>query len=249
MLPNKFTKQQWRTSVEGIYTAVMGMFICSIVAGIVSFFSAMVPFLSIVSIIIAIISLYFMFNYYSNLGEWKMLIPDQKDAKCIGYFRFYALFQLISACIGIVLLGATIVSYMIFPSAAIAVFNIIINLLTIANFIVAIFIFIGFILETTAAASLRKSSTMHHKVREGMNRIYKSNMLLIVGIPSFIIISLIVYCTATSPRPIFAWFMAAALLALMIAIIVLRLTGWKRVSESDYLEEPTNDDSTTQPIA
>lgn len=245
MLPNKFTKQQWRTSVEGIYTAVMGMFICSIVAGIVSFFSVMVPFLSIASIIIAIISAYFMFNYYSNLGEWKMRIPDQKDAKCIGYFRFYALFQLISACIGIVLVGATIVSYMIFPTA-IAIFNIIINILTIANFIVAIFIFIGFILETVAAASLRKSSTMHHKVREGMNRIYKSNMLLIIGIPSFAIISLIVYCTATSPRPIFAWFMAAVLLALIIAIIVLRLTGWKRVSESDYLEEPTNDDSTTQ---
>lgn len=241
MLPNKFTKQQWRTSVEGIYTAVMGMFICSIVAGIVSFFSVMVPFLNIASIIIAIISVYFMFNYYSNLGEWKMRIPDQKDAKCIGYFRFYALFQLISACIGIVTVGATIVSYMIFPTAF-AIFNIIINIL----FIVAIFIFVGFILETVAAASLRKSSTMHHKVREGMNRIYKSNMLLIIGIPSFAIISLIVYCTATSPRPIFAWFMAAVLLALIIAIIVLRLTGWKRVSESDYLEEPTNDDSTTQ---
>lgn len=245
MLPNKFTKQQWRTSVEGIYTAVMGMFICSIVAGIVSFFSVMVPFLSIASIIIAIISMYFMFNYYSNLGEWKMRIPDQKDANCIGYFRFYALFQLISACIGIVLVGATIVSSMIFPTAF-AILNIIINILTIANFIVAIFIFVGFILETVAAATLRKSSTMHHKVREGMNRIYKSNMLLIIGIPSFIIISLIVYCTATSPRPIFAWFMAAALLALLIAIIVLRLTGWKRVSESDYLEEPTNDESTTQ---
>ena len=255
MQPNASIQQQWRNSVDGIYTAVVTMFICNLATGIISLFSGFAPFLLIGSIVAMLISASFMFSYYLNLGRWKRLISNQSDAQSVGYIRFYALFQVISASLGIVSTTIAIGEYLFLPycitdvnSSAIDIFFTISTILNIVYGVVVAICFVGYILETIAAASLRNSTTMHERVRIGMNRIFISNILLIIGVVVIIFLAMLGGAAAVA-GPAFAILILLAGVCLGIAVVVLRLTGWKCVSESDYIEEPTIDDSETLPIA